>query len=234
MNLTEYMSSLAQGKLYNTSLSDEGNVRAGTEDRYVYLINEGLTRLHSRFFLRENAMMILLYDHITTYELSSKYSLTLNPPVAPGQVSFILDTVAQPFVDDVLKVMHVYKHSGEELPLNDRNQSHSCFTPRNNVLIVNSPVEGSILSILYQAKHPRVSLDDSGTNDIQIPDQLVGALDAYVAHSQYNSIGSQDSSYRANEQYQMYENICSEFLLTDSGGISNSTTNQVFQKNGWI
>lgn len=236
MNVEKFFSNLAFGKLANLSMAGSGepngDIEVAARPQVMHAVNEGLTRLYSRFVLKENDVIISLRDHITKYYLSSLYSEALYPQ--PGvEIPYILDTPAQPFSNDVIRIMSVYDSIGRKVPLNDDNNARSVFTPQFNMLQVMKPENGKLLNVVYQAKHPQLSVDHP-QDLIQLPDVLHGALEAYTAYLVYSSINTQEAVAKAAEYMNLYEMLCSEVEMKDTVSNSTSITTTKFEERGWV
>ena len=236
MNLQEFCADLAYGKLSNLAMAGSGEpngtIAVANRPTVVHAINEALLRLYSRFNIRESSLTLSLRDHITKYWLISKYAET-NYPQPGVEIPYILDVPAEPFADDVIRILEVLDHDGNKLPLNDSENSRSVFTPQPNVLQHLQPVNGEILTVIYQARHPKLS-HEHPHDEVYVPDVLKGALEAYTAYSVFSTMNSQDSSAKASEYIMLYESICAEVEDRDTINQTISVSLTKFQKNGWV
>jgi len=237
--LSELYADLSYGELSNTAVGLEGAGAIREQDRpkIVGYLNEALIRIHSRFLLRENEVLIKLYGHITNYHLLKKYAESQQEPEAEG-FAYILDLLGEPFQEDVIKILGAKDSIGQEYVLNDPDDLNSLYTPQINVLQVPRPIPGVIISVLYQAKHPQMRLEDlngeEGTNGIDIPDVLYGALKAYIAYKVFSHMNTQESTAKGQEHLTIYEAICTEAVDRDLIGITMSSSNNSFEKRGFV
>ena len=234
MNVGNLFEMLSYGELKNLSMSSEGGGSIREEDQHTIILyaNEALTRLYSRFILKEKDVLVELVGHVTNYHLIKQYAETCyDEEVVP--YPYIKDLGREPFEEDVIKILSVINSNGEELPLNDTENPMSLFTPQATVLQVPRPVERQSLGILYQARHPELRQDETD-GAIELPLVLQGALTSYIAHKVYGGMNTQEAMAVSQTHYANYEAICSEAVDKDLVNTSVSQTNTRFQKRGWI
>lgn len=230
MQLSDLLLRLANGRLNYTGLIDDlGVIKTNHKPKIIDAINEGLLRLYTRFVIKEKDVIISLRDHITFYHLVPLYSETLYPQ-SGVEIPYIMDMAGEVFVDDVIKVLAVFDHIGCELPLNDSGSCNSVFTPTYNSIQVPEPETGKLLNVVYQARHLPLNYIDE-TAYIELPDVLVGALEAYVAYLLLQDMATDDAKQRADRQLGLYESICVSALLTDvANATTTSTTSKLCQR----
>lgn len=235
MKLQELYERLSYGELSNLSIASEGDGTIQTEarPRVLLQINEGLLKLHSRFVLKEQELFLQLHEENRLYYLRRPYAVNYTP--GPGEVSqplrYILDTPENPFIGDLIKVMRVYDECGDEVPLNDDGLCNSLFTPKPDLLQVPTDCHTGKLSLMYQARHPKLTGDLN--QEIDIPDFLWGALSAYVAYKIFSNMNSQDGKEKAQEHLAFYELECENIKKQDIANSSISTTHSRFEARGW-
>jgi hypothetical protein len=236
MNVTEFVGRLSRGPLSNLSMSNEGDgtiVEAKLPAVIDYL-NEGLLKIFTRFDLLEKEVILEQIDGVTRYELDSRYALT-KAAENPTLQHYIIDSIANPFTDDLLKVLSVWKAGTVNpirLPLNDDNNSCSLFTPKSDLLQVPEPVDAEPLYLIYQARHPILTQDEMEA-EIEIPAVLEEPLLAYVAHKVYFYMNGQEHSQKAAEHLSSYEAGCNEIVETDMVSSSLSFTSSKFNDRGF-
>lgn len=234
MTLEKLFERLSYGVFSNQEIGNQGagNISEADRPKILFHTNEGLVRLYTRFILKEKQVVIQQYDGITNYWLLERYSESRAPQ--PGVTyPYIKDLNREQFVDDVLKI-HVVYQDGQQLPLNDGDLANSVFTPQAKLLQVPFAKNGHYMGIGYQAKHPILTLDDLQV-EIELPEVLWGALEAYIAARFYSSMGTADARAQVMEQMGIYDNICNEVLNSDTVNSSISTTPvSRFKKGGWV
>lgn len=234
IKLTELYKSLALSVLNNTSVitDDKKDIEPDMKEYILEFINEGLTRLHSRFPLKTNNVFVEMREGRTEYPLLARYSFMGFDP-ALAQYPFIMDSASNPFKEDVIKILMVYDSEGQRRGLNDNHNPHGLFTPRPDTLQCIRPRHCEVLTVTYQAKHPTVTVDGEN-QEIDLPDTLLPALKYWVAYSYYTGLNTTESTSKAAEYLQMYESICGEVKDYDLGSSSESSTNTLFERRGWI
>lgn len=229
--LSEMYKNLALSVLNNTGIVTDDKLDV-EDDKKAYIlgfISKGLTRLHSRFVLRSNRLYIEMQEGRTNYPLRAAYAYSSHDP-NKIRYPFIMDTSANPFMDDVIKIMSVYDNVGHVRTLNDKNDTHGLFTPRPDTLQCIRPRHREVLSVVYQAMHPKLTDENQ---EIDLPETLVPALEYWVAYNYYTGLNTAETTGKAAEYLQMYESICKEVEDLDLVNGSISTTNTVFELRGW-
>ncbi len=235
--LSTLFEDLSYGQLSNLALSNEGSGTILEESRpkLILYLNDALTNLYSRFTLRTKEVLIKQYKHITNYRLSMKYAMSQHEPEAEGY-PYIMDLMGEPFVEDVIKILAVRNSTGYKYPLNDVERPDSVFTPQYNLIQVPYPIEGMAMSVIYQAKHREMKLEELTEDEpegFEIPDVLYGALKSYIAYSVFSHMNTQESSAKAQEHLALYEATCSSVEDKDLVSTSISTTEGKFEIRGW-
>lgn len=235
MDVSELFSMLSTGELSNLSMSSNGSgtIILAQQPKLINYTNQALLRLYSRFVLKENDVLIQLYEFITFYHLIPKFSLSYVPTGSSDNepIRYLIDSSAEPFPDELLKVLSVYDSFGRKLPLNDDEKHTSLFTPQVKLLQVPNPIEETFLSVRYQQSHPKLlgNLDQN----ISCPEILLGALTSYIAYKVFSHMNSADSNAKAQEFNQTYESICNEATDRDLVNSSISQSNTRFARGGW-
>lgn len=241
MNVTQFLARLSRGPLSNLSMSNDGDgtIAETKHPKMVDYLNEALLKLYARFDLLEKELILELDETVTNYKLRSAYAVS-TALANPTNPHYIQDSVDNPFVDDLLKVLRVYTTSQTDLPLqlalNDDNHPKSVFTPQHDILQVPDPVAGVPLYIMYQASHPVLSGDGDGYLDAEIivPTILEPALISYASYLTYSHMNGQEHAAKAAEHLGAYEGLCAEILDRDMVNSSLASTNLKFHDRGFI
>jgi hypothetical protein len=236
MTLGDLFQKLSYGELQNLTIGNDGSgtILDSAKPRITNYTNEALLRLYSRFVLKENDLILMPQSYITFYHLLPKFAVSY---VASGAaddepVRYILDMSAEPFQDEVLRILSVTNQVGDEFPLNDPGNWLSLYTPQAKVLQVPNPIQDSPLSVCYQQRHTEIQGDLN--EGIFCPDVLVKALTSYIAYQVFDDMNSVDSSAKAQNYLAKYEAICAEVVDRDLVGSSTSQTNTRFECGGWV
>lgn len=236
MNLNDLFRDLALGELSNLSMAENDTIIPQRRPKIVSYANEALLALHSTFVLKEKDVVIEMREGVTNYHLLKRYAWSQyneeNPPDR-WNMPYIMDMVADPFQEDVIKILAVYNSFGQKMPLNDNEHARSVFNPQSNLLQVPFPIPGQALSIEYQAKHTTLQHCDCD-EEIVVPDVLWRALKAYVASKVFMHMNTQETTAKGQEHMIIYDMICQDVVEKDLVNTSSSTTNSRFAKRGWI
>lgn len=225
---------LSYGPLATLALGNDGDgtIREKDRSRLIGFINETLSRLYTRFPLKERDLVLELHSHITNYKLDSRHARTRMEEF-PDEEMFILDLPEKPFADDVIRILSVYDIWGKRMALNDDSNLDSLYTPYPTTLQVSNPYQKGYLSVQYQASHPKLDYNDL-TQEIDIPNNLEGALINFISYLVFSSVGTQEASMKAQEYLGMYEAICSEVELNSFSDGTNTPSVHVFDKRGFV
>jgi hypothetical protein len=235
MNVSDLYAKLSYGELSNLSIGTEGGgtILEARRPQIIQFANSALTRLYSRFILRQGNILIQEYTSLSMYELSSRYAAT-NPDPIEDDILFILDTESNPFQDDVVKILAVYDMCGLPYALNDEDVCTSLFTPQPHILQIPCPVDERKVSLVYQAQHSPLTGDDPDNELIYLPKTLEDAMTAYIAHMVYLGMNGQEHRVTAGDHLDRYEGICMEVLDKDLVNSSLSNSGTKFDKRGFV
>jgi hypothetical protein len=194
-------------------------------------VNLGLLEIYKRFMLLSREVDVQQYEEISIYMLHSKYSQT----VGTEATKYIMDTAADPFLDDVLRIEEIYDEEGNLLFMNDVTQDYSLYTPSYRTIQVPYPNNDNIMSVQYRATHPKLSYTanyDPSTVEIACPNSLHEALLYYIASRQFAGMGDTFSD-KANEYYKKFENSCA--MVVELGlEVQPDQADTAFERGGWV
>jgi hypothetical protein len=232
MKVSALFKRLSHSELSGFSWANEGNgtIQAARQPQIIEYANDALLRLHSRFLLKQEEVMIEQLSWLNEYKIDSKHGL-FNPARPASTPGYLLDKPNELFPDDIIKILKVVAPGGCELPLNDETCG-SVFTPQPTVLQIPCPVNGQILSLVYQARH--VPLTITPDAEITLPDVLYPALYAYIAREVFNHMNGPENGAKGVEHGAIFDSICEEVVDMDlvSSSVSN-TQNHRFCRGGW-
>lgn len=234
MTLGDVFEDLALDALSSIQSSVLGAARIDEtrEQQVTKFVNDGLTRLHSRYVLHEEEAILDLIDGRTEYYLDKRYAKTQEGQPGTGPY-FIRDTPEKPFINNVLRILSVWTDCGRKLPINDAGVLDTVFTPRPDMLQIPCVEKFNAVSVLYQANHPKLRWDKPESH-VHLPAILWPALTAYVAHRMFSAIGTQEANLKAQEHLITYNFVCDEVDKMDLVNSSLSVTTCKFQRNGWV
>lgn len=237
MNVAKLFHDLSVGPLSNIAIGLEGSggIAEDKQSKIIKYANDALLRLHTRFILKENDVLIELENHITNYHFLSRFAESQYPE-SGEDYPYIKDLGKEPFEEDVIKILAIYDSFGKAIPLNDDERPGSYFTPQGNVLQVPRPVTGMAISVMYQARHTSLDAKDANLleQDIVLPLVLHEAFLSYICYKVFSDINTQESNIKAQEHLSVYAELCVEVVEFDLVNSSISTTNSRFHRAGWI
>lgn len=240
ITLGDIFDQLSTGELYQVAsggqdydLCGSGTLGVKPSDypKLIRHINLGLNNLYTKFPIHEKEVMIAQYPFITRYKLNSKYSESKADPTVTYK--YILDTVEDPFMDDVLRVDAAFDKCGCKVPVNDEAYCSSVFTPTYDEIQIPKPCDGDILFVSYRAKP--IKIDPSSTDltqEIRIPDSLEEALLFYVA-SRYHASRANGQEL-SNIFLSRYYNRIAEVENRNVFGNDYNTTSTLLDSRGFV
>lgn len=233
LTVAKLFKSLSYGQLSNLSIgnSGSGDIRTEDQNKIINYLNEGLTRIYSRFNLLEKDVLISQTEYITNYHLDKRFAVN-NPERLDIHYPYILDLPNEKFNDDVIKILSVRDVLGRRLPLNDQTNQASVFTPYPTTLQVPYPQTDAPLNIQYQAAHPKLEYSVKEA-EVVVPTVLENALLSMVAYLVYSHMNTQEATGKAAEHMAMYEAICTEIEEQGTASINAASTQPKFHRNGW-
>lgn len=236
MKLQDIFDQLSTGEFSQLSI---GGQEAGVinEDNYkpvIDHINLALTALYTRFNLKAGRLVVELQPDLDTYVLHSSYAVQGKRSMQP--VRYIKDTVAEPFLDDLAKVLEVRDDTGSELGLNDANDPLSIQTPSAKVLWTPKHLATAELRVRYQALHPKLVVGlgffDPARVNVELPDTHLQALLLNIASRAQAPVGMGAEFNASNAYFARYEQACQDLefkgMQVDRGG-----SNTRAQRGGW-
>jgi hypothetical protein len=229
----ELFRDLALGELSNLAMSEGGTITMEHRPKIITYTNEGLLALYSKFVLSEKDMLVEMREGVTNYHLLKRYAMSQYDPENPPErwyLPYIIDSIGEPFQEDVIKILSVYTSFGQKLPLNDLEDNRSVFNPQGTVLQVPFPIPGQALALEYQARHPILGHCDCEQDELLLPDVLHAALRAFIAWKTFMHMNTQESTAKGQEHQMNYEGQCLDAVEKDLVSTSSSTTNVRFQK----
>jgi hypothetical protein len=233
MKLIDFLRRLAVGELKNLAMAANwaDTIDDAALPEIVTYLNDGLEKLHERFQLRIRDIFLEQVGHRTLYPIESQYAKFGRADQSTPW--FLRDTAAEPFKDDIIKILEVWDGFGRKLPLNDPDSWGSLYTPQPMVLQIPHPMDGRPLSIQYQATHPELT-HKRLTAEIELPRFLMKALRSYVSSEVFTHMNTQEMQAVGAEHLKKFESICVETELNDlvTTGVTNSGVR--FINNGWV
>ena len=233
MYLSEIFEQLTQGELSSLYMGkvDENGIQICDYPKIVPHINLAITELHKRFLLKWDEVVVQQYDEINIYYLQKKYAVT-DDTEAPTK--YIVDSVYQPFKDNVLRIEKIIDELGRELFVNDSEEYWSVHTLSYDSIQVPYPEKENQMIITYRADADKILIPDLDpkTTVISIPGYLVEALLLYVAARVFSNVNT-DGVNEGNTYMAKFEK---SILTAQTLGLNNedNTMNTKLDAAGWV
>lgn len=236
MILSELFDQLTYGELSDKAIGGKGDggIKVGDYPQIVLHLNAGLKDLHTRLPMRFEEILITQYDHIQTYYLRPEFAMTNTDSVEP--VKYIMDSIYQPFLDNVIKVEQVFSEDGEERPLNDPSMPYSVWTPKYNSISIPFNDPDNTFSVIYRSNHEKIVINElfqPSQVEIDIPAWIEEALLIFIAGRVIGNTLSADnlntSSYYTN-RYELAIKLVEQHNLINQ----EAATNRQVHRNGWV
>lgn len=229
MKLEDILNDLVYGELSAHGIAFNGVIEIKDKPRVIAQINNILTDLYTRFPLLTKEVVVVQDSGITEYHLNSRYAVS-NKAVT-GVPKYILDTVDDPYTDDLLRIENVFDEVGDCLLINSDSACKVALTPAQDILEIPNPVDTNALFVIYRARHPKVTLN---TEDLLLPEQFRTALLAGVASRIYSGGTAQEHLTISNNLYQKYELLCTQAEMFGMVNKHETTLNKKPCLGGWV
>lgn len=239
MTLLDFLKDLTYGEFAQLKIGEliagefESQPDPSKYEQLMSHVNLGLKEIYKRFFLASKEIYIELHEEITEYVLAPQYAQTSSSAEDP---KYIMDTEANPFGDDVLKIEEVYDEVGVKLPMNDTSEDLSIFTPTYRSIQVPYPNDNITYAVQYRSCHPKLvwTADiDPELVEVMIPHSLHEALLNYVAARGFFSLGGEAGVLEGNSYYAKFENSCT--TVNDLGlEVQAEPGTWRFDDGGWV
>jgi hypothetical protein len=236
MNLDDLLKELSYGPLQDLAIGGNGSgvIPAESVPKVILRINNALTALYTRFPLQKRTIVIETVDGLASYHLRKDYAQTSSSTEVN---KYIKDTVADPFLGDVLMVEHVYDANHCELPLNQRKDCRSWHTQAYDSLLMDYAKTGDRYFIEYRAAHALVPFTpaDPALVEIRIPPALKLALQHHVAANIYGSMNGENVLAAMQKFLNQYEGECA-FVENKNAVTQTEGTEPTerFERGGWV
>lgn len=224
MKLKDLFNELAVGELSNMSFAKTGVIDTSAHPKVVSAINVALNDIFSRIPLAEKEVLVETLDWKNLYYIRKEHA---RMDTTPGFLKYILDTPANPFTGDLVKVLGVTNEVGDPLPMNDAEQWASVFLPTFDSVQFNHPGFKQVFSVQYQALHPKLVTngEDYLEQAIRIPSVLVDMVKLKTASTILAPMGGQTETLKAQSLEASYETRHNSLVLKNDVGDTGINTN---------
>ena len=232
MFLNEVHEQLCSAELSMLFEGEGASLSAASLPKINSIIQAGINDLNKKFSVREKEILVRISDDINVYELIPANAVSSGNPKG-----FILDSVQDPYLGDLMSIIKVSDDRGEELRLNtDKNRG--VYTPAYNTIKLDpKSIKGDML-IKYKARIKPMDLTVSPENTyIDLPDHFLNALVLYVASRRYNPKGAETFGrgmfHEGNNYWSKYTEECNDLKasLASTGSVGDNTN---FYRGGWV
>lgn len=224
MKLSDLLLELAIGELSNLAFAKTGVIDPASHPRVILAINAALRDMFSRVHLAEKEVLVETLDWKVLYYIRKEHA---KMDSTPGFLKYILDTPANPFTGDLVKVIGVTNEVGDPLPVNDAEQWASVFLPSFDSVQFNHPGARQVFSVQYQALHPTLVSAGEGYLDqaIRVPSVLMDMVRAKAASMIIAPMGGQSETLKAQALDAVYESRHVSLVLKNDVGDTGINTN---------
>jgi len=204
MKLNDLLLELAISELSNLAFAKAGVIDPSAHAKVITAINVSLNDIFSRVPLSEKEVLVETLDWKSLYYIRKEHS-RMDP--TPGFQKYIVDTPANPFLGDLVKVLGVTNEVGDPLPVNDAEQWASVFIPTFDSVQFNHPGYKQVFAVLYQALHPKLLTSGDGYLDqiVRVPPVMMDMLRTKVASTLLAPMGGQEQTLKAQALEAAYE-----------------------------
>ena len=232
MNIEDLFEKLSYGPYSALHMGADGKgfIDEQAQPQVLSHANDALLKLYTKFDLYQKSVLVEMNEIDTFYHLNSKFSP--HNEESTERFRYIIDLPEERFKDDAIRILGVYNSYGYQYPLNDDGNPHSLFTPQKNVLQVPRPMPRQVLSVQYQARHPKLLVGDL-EQEVYLPEVLMEAFLAYISYKKYTNMDTPETTAKAQEHLAMFDRLCQEAVDDDAVSTSHSTSNTRFEKAGF-
>lgn len=240
MRTSDIFSQLVYGELSQLSLGRtvDGSLDPENYPAVLAHINLGLNALYKRFALKTGSFSLQLQPGLAIYPLTSAYALYSRK--GREAIRYIIDTPANPFEDNILKIEKVTTDADFELGLNDASD-YACSTPSSSVLAVHADIVAKSDSLLDELKTNNLKITyRAGHNVVKSPRDVIDLPFSYwepllffIASRVHNPIGMTNEFHAGNSYSKKYEMACQQ-LEGINLDIDQGSENTRLISNGWV
>lgn len=232
MKLNELLQDLAVSELSSMAFAKTGVIDTTAHVKVITAINVALNDIFSRVPLAEREVIVQTLDWKSLYYIRKEHSI-LDP--TPGFHKYIIDTPADRFTGDLVKVLGVTNEVGDPLPVNDAEQWASVFLPTFDSVQFNHPGANQVFSVQYQALHPKLvtSGSDYLNQEIRVPAVLMDMVRLKTASTLLAPMGGQTETLKAQSLEANYEARHTSLVFKNEIGDTGINTNVKLMRRGF-
>lgn len=182
MNLQECLTKLARGKISNLPFCVGGYVKPEFLEKVIDAVNESLNRLYTVFNIDEQSIEVPVEDKHIEYPLKG----------------------------NILYVTRVHDNLGHRYAINNPEERCSVFVT-SVALTADLPEGVTSLKLFYRVKPEELTAEDF-ESEINIPDNLIGALLSYSAYLLHSDLNTQTAISNAQKYLVEYQTVVNEVI----------------------
>lgn len=210
MKVEELLIALSLTELSNLAIGNDGDGRICERDvdKLLIYVNDGLTKLFSKFVLSTVTTPLAIVPNVVHYN---------------------------PNFPDTFKILKVYSEVRKVfLPINNESSSLGVWIDAGmNVTLATVPTEADVYTCTRHLNHDK-AVKENLDMILHVPDVLMDALRAYVAFKVYHNMNTQEATAIAKVHLGNYTSILTEVRAEDLVMDSIIGSNQKFDNNGWV
>lgn len=233
MLLSTIFEALKYGELKQLSIGgaeDNEGIFPKYSNEVLSHLNLGLLDLYSKFPLQEKELHLKTQMGQILYLLHSDYALSNNVD------GYIVDTVEEPFLDNILRIDAAFDSMGRGLGINDEHTQYAVYLPSYNSVQLPYSNAGEDYYFIYRVKPETILIADGTTPvdvDVPIPEMLLEPLLTYIAARAHNAKGGEKGKQEGAFSMQQYEQMCKELEVRNVFNNSLTNGNRKKEINGW-
>lgn len=224
MKLRTFIDKITKLELRNTHINYK-TVYNNTEhtDAIIEYVNDCLNSLYTEFLIKKNEIIINAKSNINFYYLRSEFANSNES--STEDVRYIIDSDANPFKEDIVRVIAVYDNEGNDLPIDVLDEHKSVYLPEYDCIQILNTTDDELYSVIYQRQNNIIeNNDDQYEQVIDIPQYMETLLRKFVAGKIYMDIGDEKNNAKGMSLIAEYEILKNNLY---SNGIIGKTIGDV-------
>jgi hypothetical protein len=204
MTVEELFRKLSYGELSNLTAAVDatGTIKKDRRNQVVHFINEGLLRLHTKFPLSQSDEIVNLTGVV----------------------------VDQAFPELAINVLSLVTAYGQPLEIGSEAITGRIYVSKNRTLHIPATVTGEH-QITYQLRHEELTRINDETDleqEIELPDEFIEALTAYIGWKMHANILTAESVAAAAQHKSRFDE-----LVSGDGHVGDTNLQTKFDQRGW-
>ena len=243
MYLQELFDNLAYGEFSHLSIGNSsiGSIKEAAYPKVVGIVNRALRAIYKRFILKKKVVLLHMQSGVETYYLRSS-KLAASEDALSDSTYLLSKNSVDPFDgDEVIRILDVKTSAGLPALLNTLEIETTCLRTLSHDTFQVIPADIlDILSIKYQASHPKIIIGDDfdpETYEINYPGFIEEALMMHIASQLFKgktSKASEGEGYATNTYHYRYEAACQEISILGFAESADPPESHKFEDKGFV